>query len=185
MFLSHKTIEALIRSDEIKIEPEFDLKNIRPVGIRIHLADEILVPEDGQTVDLQNPSDLKYREVSLSKEEFYLEPDQFILGATYERIKTPADIVGFLDGRSTIARIGLTTHVTAAIVEGVYERPHSTVLEIKNVGNFRVRLRFKDPISMMCFARLDGPIDQPIQSQYKIQDKVAPPNLKFKTGTDK
>ncbi len=185
MFLSHKTIEKLIKGGEIVVEPSFDFADLRPVGIRIHLAEDILVPEDGQTIDLQNPSEPRYKQVSLGKEEFYLEPGQFILGATRELIKTPANIVGLLDGRSTIARIGLTIHVTASIIEGIFGRPHSTVLEIKNLGNFRVRLRPKDPIGMMCFATLSEAVDQPTQSQYEVQDKVTPPNLMFKTGTDK
>jgi len=185
MFLSHKTIERLIADGQITIGPEFDLKDIRPVGVRIHIANEILVPEERQTVDLNEAVELKYKTVHLDKEEFYLEPGGFILGATYELIKTPKDVVCFLDGRSTIARLGLTTHITAAIIEGVYDSPHSTVLEIKNLGNFRIRLHYKNPIGMMCFAKITEPIEQELQSQYKSQEKVAPPNLKFRTGIDK
>jgi len=64
--------------------------------------------------------------------------------------------------------------------------PHVVVLEIKNVGNFRVRLKFKDPIAMMVFAELKEPVVQKMQSQYGGgQSKVTPPNLNFKTGHDK
>lgn len=185
MFLSHKTIEKYIDDGSLIVKPEFDKKNIRPLGIRIHLAKDILIPEEGQTVDLTSPSNLKYREVDLEKKEFYLEPNQFILGATYEAIHTPKDVVGFLDGRSTVARLGLTIHVTAAIADGTVEQPHVVVLEIKNVGNFRIRLKYKDPVGMMAFAKLSAPIEQKAQSQYGGgQSKVTPPNLDFKTGAD-
>jgi dCTP deaminase len=183
MFLSHTTIEQLIDERRIIIEPEFEKKNIRPVGIRIHLAKDILVPEPGQTVILDVPQDLKYREVDLTKEEFFLEPGQFVLGATYEAIQTPPDILAVLDGRSTIARLGITTHVTAAVCDGTFETPHVVVLEMKNVGNFRIRLKYQDPIAMMLFAQLTAPVTQKIQSQYGAgQNKVTPPNLKFRTG---
>jgi dCTP deaminase len=186
MFLSHKTIEKLIDEKSIIIEPDFDKKNIRPLGVRIHLAKEILVSEEGQTVSLTESNDLKYKEIDLTKEEFYLEPNQFILGATYEAIQTPKDILAILDGRSTVARLGLTTHITASIADGTFEQPHVVVLEIKNVGNFRVRLKYKDPIAMMVFAKMTEPVEQKIQSQYGAgQRKVMPPNLNFKTGQDR
>ena len=185
MFLSHKTIEKYIDEGSLIIKPDFDRKNIRPLGIRIHLAKDILVPEPGQTVSLTEASEPKYIEIDLEKEEFYLEPNQFILGATYEAVQTPKDVLAILDGRSTVARLGVTTHVTASIADGTFEEPHVVVLEIKNMGNFRVRLRYKDPIAMMVFAQLTEGVEQKIQSQYGGgQSKATPPNLKFRTGHD-
>src|SRR6266516_7502819 len=84
MFLSHQTIEKYIDEGKILIEPDFDKKNIRPVGIRIHLAKNLLVPEPDQVVSLTVAQDLKYKEIDLTKEDFLLEPGQFVLGATYE-----------------------------------------------------------------------------------------------------
>ncbi|MDR3646293.1 MAG: dCTP deaminase [Candidatus Babeliales bacterium] len=185
MFLSHLTIEKYLDEKKIIIGPEFDRKNIRPVGIRLHLGREILISEPNQIVDLTTPTELKYKEIDLTKEEFYLAPGQFILAATYETIQTSADIVTILDGRSTIARLGLTTHVTASVIDGTFGTPHVATLEIKNVGNFTIRLKFKDPIAMMIFAELKDPVTQKLQSQYSSQHKVRPPNLGFKTGYDK
>lgn len=185
MYLSHKTISRLIDEGRLIIEPEFNKKDVRPLGIRIHLGKDILIPEEGQSVDLTESSDLKYKEVDLSKTEFYLEPNQFILGSTYEAIQTPKNILAILDGRSTVARLGLTTHITASIADGTFEKPHVVVMEIKNVGNFRVRLKYKDPVAMMVFAQLTEPIEQKIQTQYGAgQNRVSPPNLRFKTGYD-
>lgn len=180
MFLSHQTIERYIDEGKIVITPAFNKKNIRPVGLRLHLAQEILIPEPNQTVELGTPQDLKYEEIDLSNQEFYLEPGQFILGATYEAIQIPTNIIAILDGRSTIARLGITTHITAAVIDGAFEAPHTIVLEIKNVGNFRIKLKFKDPIAMLVFAELKEPVTQKIQSQYgSNQNKVTPPNLRF------
>src|SRR3989344_3196518 len=143
MFLTHHSIEEYIDKKEIIIKPEFDKKDIRPVGIRIHLAKNVLIPEPNQSVDFSKPEDLKYKEVDLTKEEFYLSPGDFILGATHEAIQTPKNILAILDGRSTIARLGITTHITASIADGTFEAPHVVVLEMKNVGNFKIRLRYK------------------------------------------
>lgn len=185
MFLSHQNIENCLKNGQIKIGPEFDKKNIRPVGIRIHLGKTLLIPEPNQIVDLTEAQELKYKKVDISNEEFYLKPDQFVLGSTFETIQTATNILTILDGRSTVARLGLTTHITASVIDGTFEIPHSATLEIKNVGNFTIRLKFKDPIAMMLFAELKDPVTQKLQSQYVAQaDMVTPPNLNFKTGKD-
>ena len=186
MFLSHSTIEKYIDEGKIIIEPDFDKKNIRPAGIRIHLAKYLLLPEPNQIVSLTVAQDLKYKDIDLNKEEFLLEPGQFVLGASYEAIQTPPDVLAILDGRSTVARLGLTTHITASVIDGTFEMPHVAVLEIKNVGNFKIKLNFRDPIAMMLFAELKDPVTQKIQTQYGSgQSKATRPNLRFRTGYDK
>lgn len=185
MFLSHSIIERYIDQKVIIIGPECDKKNIRPVGLRVHLGKYLLLPEPGQTVELTTSTALKYKEVDLTQEEFYIEPGQFVLVSTYETVQTARNILTILDGRSTIARLGLTTHITASIIDGTYEKPHAATLEIKNVGNFRIRLKFKDPIAMMLFTELKEPVTQQLQSQYTaVSDRVTPPNLHFKPGVD-
>lgn len=185
MFLSHQTIEEYIDQKKIIVGPSFDKKNIRPVAIRMHLGQEILIPEPNQTVDLTAGTALKYKTVDLTQEEFFLEPGQFVLGSTYETIQTSPNLLAILDGRSTIARLGLTVHVTASVIDGTFETPHAATLEIKNLGNFTIRLKYKDPIAMMLFAELKDPVTQQLQSQYGQQHKVTAPNLDFKTGYDK
>ena len=186
MFLSHRTIEQYIDEGKIVIGPEFDKKNIRPVGVRIHLAKDLLIPEADQVVSLTTAQDIEYKEIDLTKETFLLEPGQFVLGATYEAIQTPPNVMAILDGRSTVARLGLTTHVTASVIDGTFEMPHVAVLEIKNVGNFKVHLKFRDPIAMMLFAELKDAVTQKIQTQYGPgQNKATAPNLRFRTGHDK
>lgn len=186
MFLSHQNIEECINTGAIIIGPDFDKKNIRPVGVRIHLGPSLLIAQPGQTIDLTTSAHLEYKEIDLATEEFYLEPGQFVLGSTYETIQTAPNILAMLDGRSTIARLGLTVHVTASVIDGTFEGPHSAVLEIKNLGDFRIRLKFKDPVAMMLFVELKDPVVQKLQSQYsQTSNKVVAPNLGFKTGSDK
>src|SRR5271154_4268923 len=100
MFLSHATIERYIQEEKILVFPAVEKKNIRPVGLRLHLGKYILIPEPNQTVNLTEATELKYKTIDISQEEFYLEPGQFVLGCTYEQIQTSRDILVFLDGRS-------------------------------------------------------------------------------------
>ena len=186
MFLSHQTIEKYIDAGTIIIAPDFDKKNIRPVGVRIHLAKDLLIPEPDQIVSLTEAQDLEVQRSRSDKGRFSVKPGQFVLGASFEAIQTPPDVMAILDGRSTVARLGLTTHITASVIDGTFEMPHVAVLEIKNLGNFRVRLKFRDPIAMMLFAELKDPVTQKIQTQYGAgQSKATAPNLRFRTGHDR
>ncbi|MDD5726461.1 MAG: dCTP deaminase [Patescibacteria group bacterium] len=166
MFLSHQTITKYLDEGLITVQPEFEMKDIRPAGIRLHLGKGIFIPESGQTVELGGGSELQYKEIDISEEPFILAPNEFVLGATYESIKTPPNILAILDGRSTVARLGLTVHATASICDGTLESPQVIVLEIKNIGNFNLKLKFKDPIAMMVFAELNAPVTQYAQTQY-------------------
>lgn len=69
---------------------------------------------------------------------FCLEPGQFILGMTYEKIKIPKNMIALIEGRSTYARIGLSMHQTAPWIQPGWSGP--IVLEIMNHGPLKVEL---------------------------------------------
>lgn len=46
-------------------------------------------------------------------EAFFLHPGELALAVTFESVTLPPDLVGWLDGRSSLARLGLMVHVTA------------------------------------------------------------------------
>lgn len=56
---------------------------------------------------------------------------------TYESVTLPADLVGWLDGRSSLARLGLMVHVTAHRIDPGWSG--CIVLEFYNSGSCRWR----------------------------------------------
>lgn len=182
MFLSDSDIRAYIKEGKIKIFPEFDESNIRSAGIRVHLDNKILIPKPGQTIDLQNPSTLEYEERFLKKQPFTLIPGQFILTSTIERIQLDRSLLAFIDGRSTIARLGLTTHLSSTTIDGNYDEPRATTLEMGNVGNFNIILHYEDFIGMVVFAEIRTDVSQSPHSQYQGQDGATPPHVSFRSS---
>ena len=51
-------------------------------------------------------------EINLKPDRFFIHPEEFALAVTHESIHLPDDMVGWLDGRSSLARLGLMVHVT-------------------------------------------------------------------------
>jgi dCTP deaminase len=178
MILSDITIKAYISSGNIKLFPDFNLADIRPAGIRLHLGRELLIPIDGQTVDLNADENIRFDRLSISDEGFILRPGQFVLGSTYEKFQVPRDIVCHVEGRSTVARIGLAVHCTSGIIDGNFEEARTIVLEMKNQGPFDIVLRYRAALAMLSFSQLTTEIEQSSQKQYKGQDGVVAPNFK-------
>ena len=179
MILSDKTIKHYISNGNIKIFPEFSLADIRPTGIRLHLGSELLIPTEGQKVDLNADEDLEFDRLSISPDGFILRPGQFVLGSTYEKFQVPRDIVCHVEGRSTIARIGLAVHCTSSIIDGNFEEARTIVLEMKNQGPFDIVLRYRAALAMLSFSQLTTEIEQSLQKQYQGQNSVVAPNFKL------
>lgn len=178
MIFSDLSIKNYIDNGKIQIFPEFDLRNIRPAGIRLHLGNELLIPKEGQIVDLDGNDDIEFKQLSIPDEGFILHPGKFILGTTYEKFQVPRDIVCHVEGRSTVARIGLAVHCTSGIIDGNYEEARTIVLEMKNQGPFDIVLRYKAALALLTFSQLTTEIEQSSQKQYQGQQGVVAPNFK-------
>ena len=178
MIFSDKTIKEYIEAGKIKIFPEFNLANVRPTGIRLHLGNELLIPIENQTVDLNSQENINFERINIADSYFTLKPGQFILGSTFEKFQVPRNIVCHLDGRSTVARIGLAIHCTSGVIDGNFEEARTIVLEMKNLGPFDIVLRYKMALAMLSFNQLSTEIEQNVQMQYAGQDGVMAPNLK-------
>lgn len=178
MFLSDLTIKSLIKSKQILIKPDVRDSDIRPAGVRVHLDKEIIKYKPGQLINpIQPEKDIIYTKINIENDPYVLEPGEFILGSTIESFKMPRDMLGFLDGRSTIARLGITIHITATVTDSLYEDERTITLEIQNAGNLRVVLSYQMAIGSMLFTMLDRPVEQNTKSQYKNQKGVVAPNL--------
>ncbi|WHX50775.1 dCTP deaminase [Paenibacillus woosongensis] len=182
MILADVDILKLIRSKEL-IVTEFREQNLRPNGIRVHLSNEVITYASDQVVDLRNSVEVSTIKLQIDEDQGYiLKPNEFILMATKEQILTPKNIIGYLEGRSTIARLGLSIHCTSGVIDNMYGEKRSIVLEIKNTGPLSVRLYPNAPIGMLMFHQLTNDVQQAAQSQYKNQDSVQGPNLRFTNG---
>jgi dCTP deaminase len=177
MILSDKTIRDRIACGSITILPEVNTDDIRPAGIRLHLGKELLLPIDHQKVVLDGDIDMSFERVSLAPDEFVLHPGQFVLGSSYERVKVSRDMVCHLEGRSTVARVGLSVHCTSGIIDGNFEEARTIVFEMTNQGPFDIVLRYRAAIAMLVFSELTTEIEQKPQQQYRGQVGVVAPNF--------
>ncbi len=105
---------------------------------------------------------------------FYLHPGALALGATIERIVLPNHLVGWLDGRSSLARVGLMVHLTAHAIDPGWNG--QITLEFFNSGRLPLALRPNMRICAISFEPLSSPTSRPYHSKKgaKYRDQTGP-----------
>lgn len=95
----------------------------------------------------------------LESDTFRLMPGGFVLAQTLERVSIPPDLVGFVEGRSSWARVGVTIHVTAPKIDPGFNA--TITLEMANFGRVPVELRagVDEPAQLMFF-QLSTPVPE-------------------------
>lgn len=137
--LSDNDILKAIDGGLLTITP-FGKEQLRPAGISLHLGQEILVPRPVELIDLKAQTEIDYDRRTISDDEpFVIQPGQFVLGHTEEIISVGTKLGFIIEGRSTLARLGISVEQSATIVDpGHHERP--ITLEIFNCGPSPVTL---------------------------------------------
>ncbi|WP_404402725.1 dCTP deaminase [Idiomarina seosinensis] len=170
MRLNDKEIEQALANGAIGVEPLPAAQNISGVTLDIHLGDEFRVLQDhaaayidisGSRAAIEDAiKEVMSDEIKLRPDQaFFIHPGEFALAVTHESIRLPADMVGWLDGRSSLARLGLMVHVTAHRIDPGWSG--QIVLEFYNSGKLPLALRPGMKIGAISFERLSGPCERP------------------------
>lgn len=88
-----------------------------------------------------------------------LQPQQFALGATVETIGLPSDLVGRVEGRSSLGRIGLLVHATAGFIDPGFKG--QITLEFYNLNPHAIILKPGVRICQISFHQMTGPAARP------------------------
>jgi dCTP deaminase len=108
MILADKEILEHIETGSIKIEP-FDRDCLGSNSYDVHLGKTIGIYKDS-VLDARKHNEIETFEIP--DEGFVLQPHAFYLGVTLEYTETHAH-VPFLEGKSSIGRLGIDIHATA------------------------------------------------------------------------
>ena len=182
MVLSDRTIKIEMAAGRIVVEP-FDPDDIQPSSVDLHLGNDFQVFRNSRYpyIDPSREQSGLTEGVTVSREEpFVLHPGEFALGTTTERIVLPDDIVGRLEGKSSLGRLGLLIHSTAGYVDPGWEG--RLTLELSNVANLPILLSPGMKIGQISFSRMTTPVDRPyghpdLGSRYQGQSVATPSRM--------
>ncbi len=185
MRLCDRDIVAALDAGRIRLDPRPEDSRINGVSVDLRLGDRFRVFSSHQTPYIDLSGSREEVNAAVEKvmsdeivvgpgERFVLHPGELALGITLESITLPDDLVGWLDGRSSLARLGLMVHVTAHRIDPGWSG--NIVLEFFNSGKLPLALRPGMAIGAMSFETLSGPAERPYtkRKDAKYRDQSGP-----------
>jgi dCTP deaminase len=141
---------------KLVIDP-FEPKHVQPATIDLTLDRRFkIMVNRGIPIDPYNlMAESLYEEVRVPNGGFFaLEPGMFVLGSTVERFEFPADLAGRLEGKSSLARLGLVVHSTAGFFDPGFKG--TCTLEFSSSAPSPILLWPGMKIAHMSFHLMDG-----------------------------
>lgn len=170
MILTGEEIKSQLGKN-IFIEP-FDEKQLNPNSYNLCLHDELIVYEE-IVLDVRRPN--RYRRHIIPPEGFVLQPHKLYLARTVERTETH-NYVPMLEGRSSIARLGLFVHASA----GVGDIGFSGYWTLELVAVHPIRIYPGLPICQILYMTVQGNISEYRSSGKYQNNQDIQPSLLFK-----
>lgn len=141
MVLSGQTIQKLITEGKIKINP-LAPNSVGAVAVDLHLDATALNPDTSKEVGLKD---------------FHLSLDEFFLANTKEFIQLPANIIGRVVPRSSVARLGVLCTFDADILPPNYAG--KPLLTLKNLSRKPVLLKPGLAVVQIIFEEVDRDVE--------------------------
>lgn len=137
---------------------------IQPASVDIRLSNcfaKMRKPKDG-VVSMNKLTEY----TSVKCDSFYLKPGEFVLASTKEYIKVPSNVTAFVEGRSSVGRLGLFIQ-NAGWVDPGFEG--EITLELYNAGEYPIELVSGKRVGQLVFAKTENPAINPYKGKYQGQ----------------
>lgn len=165
MILADKDIKKALKSGRIKIKPLPDLaKQLGSCSLDFRLGDTFRVFDYNKVPFLDTRKKRNALEITTEVkvkrgEYFVLHPGDLVLATTIEYLELADDILGRLEGRSSLGRVGVIVHSTAAVFDPGWRG--KIAMELGNLGRIPVTLYPGMRICAMTFEEVSCRVDVP------------------------
>lgn len=163
MILSDKTITKLLAQGTLVIEP-VEERQIQPASVDIRLGNTFSIVEDLSTgvISLENAAGYK----TIQTDTYILLPGQFVLATTMEYFELPANLTAFVEGRSSLGRLGLFIQNAGWVDPGF---KGEITLELFNANRCAIELKAGRRVGQLVFAEMDDTAQNPYNGKYQGQ----------------
>lgn len=169
MILSDRDIKKIIKERRLIFNPSLTKDQISPASIDLKLGNTFKIFDISKQYLLDTKKGLPDKKFIITRkikkgEAFILHPNNFVLASTKEYVKVPDDIILRVEGKSTLARMGILVH-TAGFVDPGFEG--TLTLEISNQSNLPVALYPDMYICQIAVEKLSSPAEVPYNKRKK------------------
>lgn len=164
--LSHKEITKLLNKKQLIIRPlPKEREEIQPASVDIHLGSELYVPKEIRVpfIDLAEYRSGEWERKLQDKvrvkagEGFILHPQGFVIAESKEFLILPRNIVGRLDGRSSLGRLGLVVHATAGEIDPGFRG--KLAFELSNLSKVPLKLNPGLKVGRLTLFKVEGEVE--------------------------
>jgi len=178
MILSRVAIRAEIEAGRLTIEP-LDDSQIGVSSIDLTLSESLLVmPSIEGAGDIIEPSKPGFKVMPEltgrgdlrpipERDPYILKPQEWVLGWTRENLKLATSLAARVEGKSTLARLGLSAHITAPTVLAGYRG--TLCLEMYNCGPYRIKLEEGMAVAQLVVEQVESPTREGYDGQFVNQ----------------
>jgi dCTP deaminase len=190
MVLSDVDIRRYIEQRKINITPPLPAEQFGSCSVDFRLGHEFSVFEHSRHafIDLKERAAIQdiMRTITVpAGEAFILQPHEFALAITEETLELDDDVLGRLEGRSSLGRIGIIVHGTAGLFDPGWIG--KATLELSNLGRMPVALYPGMRICSFTFEQLSSRVAVPYRkkagNKYAGQDRPVASRLASETGS--
>lgn len=150
--LSRAQVLQAIKGKDIQIDP-YESTNLEVVTYELHLSHQLFVPQaSSEPIDLRQDTNDEYQAINLRNSDHIIKPGQFVVGKTFEKITLSQQYAAILDGRTKLARHGLSIYQASYFCDPGTD--NDLTLEIYNAGPNPIVLYDKLKIGSLIFFKL-------------------------------
>lgn len=163
MILSDKKITKMLEDGTLKINPLVE-GQIQPASVDIRLGDTFSIVEDSSSGIITLENQIEYK--TIKTDTYLLLPGQFVLATTMEYFSLPNNLTAFVEGRSSLGRMGLFIQ-NAGWVDPGFEG--EITLELYNANRCAIELKAGRRVGQLVFAEMDQEALNPYKGKYQGQ----------------
>ncbi len=163
MILSDKTLIKMLEEKTLIVEP-IEKEQIQPASIDIRLGNTFSIVEDTSTGIINLENEIKYK--TITSDSYILLPNQFVLATTMEYFDLPDDLTAFVEGRSSLGRMGLFIQNAGWVDPGF---KGEITLELYNANRCAIELKAGRRVGQLVFAKMDETALNPYNGKYQGQ----------------
>lgn len=163
MILSDKTLIKMINEKTLTAEPLTE-GQIQPASIDIRLGNTFSIVEDSSNGIISLENEIRYK--TIETDTYLILPGQFVLATTMEYFELPDNVTAFVEGRSSLGRMGLFIQNAGWVDPGF---KGEITLELYNANRCAIELKAGRRVGQLVFALMDDHAENPYNGKYQGQ----------------
>ena len=178
MVLGKSAIRAALQSGDLKVTP-FDEDLLQPASLDMRLGDQFMIPQPSSGHYTSFGDSVPYETIKADR--YVLPPNSFVLARTREVVSIPQDLTAFVEGRSSVGRLGLFIQNAGWVDPGFMG---SITLELFNGLSHSIELCADWRVCQLVFVRMEGSAEGGYTGKYQGQIETTGSRLCQDLDTD-